>query len=140
MKKRYLFIVLTGLMTAFIFWNSSKPAVESTTDSNMFVGLFGLLLSRFGVKAELGILVAIVRKSAHITEFAIHAVLLSGCFTGKFRKRIIYILFFGLLTACTDEFIQLFSEGRAGLVTDIFIDFGGTVMGTGIFGLFRKKR
>ncbi len=140
MKKRYIFIVLTVLMTAFIFWNSSKPAVESTNDSNIFVGFFCALLSRFGVKAEFGIMEVIVRKSAHITEFVIHAMLLAGCFTGKLKKRIIYILFFGLLTACTDEFIQLFPEGRAGLVADIFIDFGGTAIGTGISGLFRKRQ
>ena len=140
MKKRNVFIVLTGLMTAFIFWNSSRPAVESTNASNGFVYFFIKLLSRVGVSAGYDVMQTIVRKAAHITEFAVHAVLLAGCFAGKLKKRIIYIFFFGLLTACTDEFIQLFSEGRAGLVTDIFIDFGGTVMGTGIFGLFRKKR
>ena len=140
MKKRYIFIVMTVLMTAFIFWNSSKPAVESTSDSNRFVDFFTILLSYIGVKADFGIVEVIVRKSAHIAEFAVHAMLLAGCFCGDFKKRAIYILFFGLMTACVDEYIQLFPEGRAGLVSDIFIDFTGTVVGMGFFGLFRKFR
>lgn len=35
----------------------------------------------------------------------------------------------GLLTALTDETIQLFSGGRSSQVTDIWIDFGGVVTG-----------
>ena len=140
MKKRHIFIILTVLMTAFIFWNSARPAVESAGSSGRFVGFLSWLLSPFGLSADEDTMQTIVRKTAHIAEFALHAMLLAGCFTGRLKKRVIYIFFFGLLTACTDEYIQLFSEGRAGLVTDIFIDFGGTAIGTGILGLFKKFR
>lgn len=140
MKKRHIFIILTVLMTAFIFWNSARPAVESAGSSGRFVGFLSWLLSPFGLNADEDTMQTIVRKTAHITEFAIHAMLLAGCFTGRLKKRVIYIFFFGLLTACTDEYIQLFSDGRAGLVSDIFIDFGGTAIGTGILGLFKKIR
>ena len=35
----------------------------------------------------------------------------------------------GLLTALTDETIQLFVPGRSGQVTDIWIDFSGVMTG-----------
>jgi len=140
MKKRHIFIVLAVLMTAFIFWNSARPAVESANSSGRFVGILEWLLSPFGVSADEDTMQNIVRKTAHIVEFAVHAMLLAGCFVGKLKKKVIYILFFGLLTACTDEYIQLFSEGRAGMVSDIFIDFGGTAIGTGILAIFKKTR
>ena len=140
MKKRYIYIILTILMTAFIFWNSSKPAVESTKDSNVFVSYFFTLLARFGVKPDYSLMDTVVRKTAHVAEFALHAALLAGCFGGRMKKRLIYIFFFGLMTACVDEYIQLFPEGRAGLVSDIFIDFTGTLFGAAFSGLFGKKR
>lgn len=34
-----------------------------------------------------------------------------------------------MLTALTDETIQLFYDGRGSLVTDVWIDFSGVVMG-----------
>ena len=140
MKKRHIFIVLTVLMTAFIFWNSAKPAVESASSSGRFVGILKWILTPFGVSADEDTMQTIVRKAAHIAEFAVHAMLLACCFTGKLKKRVIYIFFFGLATACIDEYIQVFAEGRAGLVSDIFIDFGGTAIGTGILALFKKNR
>ena len=36
----------------------------------------------------------------------------------------------GLMTALTDETIQLFSLGRSSQVTDVWIDFAGVVTGT----------
>ena len=36
----------------------------------------------------------------------------------------------GLMTALTDETIQLFSPGRSSQVTDVWIDFAGVVTGT----------
>ena len=42
-----------------------------------------------------------------------------------------------------DEYIQLFSAGRAGMVQDVFVDFSGTVLGVCIclftLYLIRKK-
>ena len=140
MKRRYIFTALAVLMTAFIFWNSSKPAVESANASGGFAELLAQALAFIGVYVDQDTAQKIVRKAAHIAEFALHAMLISESFTGKYHKRVVYILFLGLLTACTDEYIQLFPEGRAGLVSDIFIDFAGTAAGTCISGIFGMKR
>jgi len=117
-------------MTAFIFWNSAQPAVLSSQSSGGIVAVLRRLLANFGIYADFGLTEKIVRKTAHIIEFLVQAMLIAGCFSGKYRKRVVYILFLGLLTACTDEYIQLFADGRAGLISDIFIDFGGTALGT----------
>ena len=127
-------------MTTFIFWNSAQPAVESANSSGRIVGLLSILLGRIGIYADYDMMQVIVRKAAHIAEFCLHAFLIAGGFSGKYKNRIIYILFFGLLTACTDEYIQLFSDGRAGLIGDIFIDFCGTLSGVAAGGIFLRRR
>ena len=140
MKKKYWFMILALGMTAFIFWNSSQPAIQSSQSSGRIVTVLEKLLASFGVYADYGLTEKIVRKIAHITEFTVQAIFIAGCFSGKYRKRVIYVRFFGLLTACTDEFIQLFADGRGGLVSDIFIDFSGSCIGTLIGGILRHRR
>lgn len=140
MKKKHLSAALAVAMTAFIFWNSARPAEVSAQSSGGFVDVLLKLLSYIGVYADYDLMQKIVRKTAHIAEFALQASLIAGSFSGRYGKRVVYILFFGLMTACTDEYIQLFSEGRAGLVTDIFIDFGGTAVGAAVCGIFRRRR
>lgn len=140
MKKKYFFTVLAIGMTAFIFWNSAQPALVSAASSGRIVAIISKLLSYMGVRVNDDIMQVIVRKSAHIAEFGVQAILIALSFTGKYRKRIVYILFFGLLTACIDEYIQLFSEGRSGAVLDVFIDFAGTVGGAVLCGIFRRRK
>ena len=140
MKKRTIFAVLAILMTAFIFYNSAQPAVESAKTSGKITGVLFTVLSYFSVPLKADVLEVIVRKTAHITEFFIQALFIANSFSGKYKNRIVYVLFLGLLTACTDEYIQLFFDGRGGLVSDIAIDFGGTAAGTAICGIFRNRR
>ena len=133
MRKINIFRILAVLATLFIFSNSLKPASISSEDSGMLVGALVWILEQFGKAADYGVLQNIVRKTAHIVEFAMQGFLLLGCFKRKISDRIIYVLFLGLFTACTDEFLQLFADGRAGQIQDIFIDFAGCVAGV-LFG------
>ena len=50
------------------------------------------------------------------------------CF-GMYGLKPLYPAFAGLLTALTDETLQLFSPGRSAHVTDVWIDFAGCVSG-----------
>ncbi|MBR4720855.1 MAG: VanZ family protein [Clostridia bacterium] len=140
MGKKKVFAVLAVLMTAFIFYNSAQPAVESAKSSGFLTGIAINVLAYFGLHVDFGILEVILRKTAHVTEFFVQAVFIANSYSGKYRKRIVYVLFFGLLTACCDEYIQLFFDGRGGLISDIFIDFGGTALGTAVCGIFRRRR
>ncbi len=141
MKKRIPFIIASVLVTIFIFNNSMRIAELSNNDSKFFSQLLYNIFSFFGLRSWADNAFVIARKSAHIFEFLLQSFMIAGCFVTRYRRRIVYILFFGLLTACTDEYIQLFVPGRAGLVSDIFIDFSGTIAGMLLGALiYRTKK
>ncbi|MDD6735020.1 MAG: VanZ family protein [Clostridiales bacterium] len=135
MKRKIPYIIAALLATLMIFSNSLQTAEVSSASSGRIVTLVSGLLSKAGIEAENQMLVVIVRKSAHIAEFTLQGILIALCFAMPYKRRIIYILFLGLLTACADEYIQLFSPGRGSLVQDVFIDFAGTIIGTVIAGI-----
>ncbi len=78
----------------------------------------------------------LVRKLAHVTEYGILALLLLHAFykttglTGK--SALIASLLICMAYASSDEFHQLFVAGRAGRLTDVFIDTGGSAIFGGI--------
>ena len=63
----------------------------------------------------------IVRKCAHMTEYAILTFLLYKTFVHK-QNPLIKSFLFTVLYACSDEFHQLFIPGRAGQIRDVCID------------------
>ncbi len=146
MKKK-IFLTLTILWTAFIFFNSLQVQEESAQMSGFFTALAMRMLGAVGLgDIDTGSLSHIVRKIAHFAEFFIQGALLSvlaDCITQKYRYAVVYVLFAGLLTACCDEFIQIFVDGRGSAIGDVFIDFGGTVCAVFLFALrhyfFEKK-
>ncbi len=83
----------------------------------------------------------IVRKIAHFTEYFILAGLavhLSYLYACRWKNILGYILFGLLLVPVIDEFIQLFSAGRAGMVQDILLDFFGAVTGLVVTKLLHR--
>ncbi|MCI8367825.1 MAG: VanZ family protein [Eggerthellaceae bacterium] len=79
-----------------------------------------------------------IRKAAHMTEYAILAVLalvqlrLWPAFNGnesQLRRAVGLAWGFAVLYAATDEIHQLFVPGRAGLFTDVMIDATGAALG-----------
>ncbi|WP_041705280.1 VanZ family protein [Clostridium ljungdahlii] len=78
----------------------------------------------------------IIRKNAHAFEYFILAILVSGVlfeFNVKGAKALIYIMFVCLFYAVMDEFHQAFVPGRSSLVSDVLIDFLGSLIGIFIF-------
>lgn len=74
----------------------------------------------------------VIRKGAHMCEYALLAVLAAvhlGCY-GLSRKQVL-LLAFGLTVcyAVSDEIHQIFVPGRAGRLSDVFIDSVGGVVG-----------
>ena len=141
-KRNILCGVIFVFITIFIFSNSSKSASDSTLQSDSWVDIFLNYLSF--IFKDPSLTETIVRKLAHFSEFFIQGAALSGCiFTINYNKNFIYVLFTGILTACVDEYIQLFFEGRGSQVSDIFIDFSGTCFSVIIFIIiwyFIKKK
>lgn len=58
-------------------------------------------------------------------------------------KYYINVMLCGLATAVCDETIQLNVEGRAGMITDVLLDFSGVIFGTlimlFIFLIYKKR-
>lgn len=76
--------------------------------------------------------VFIVRKGAHITEFAVLGVLTSLLISQYTEKRRIWYpasIVCSVIYASTDEFHQLFVPGRGGQVRDVLIDSIGILVG-----------
>jgi len=142
MTKKYslrFFIGLSICWVGIIFANSVLPADVSKSLSNIPARLLTNILNSFSIDIHLVNMNALVRKIAHAFEFSVEAILLSILFTSfsKFKDFFIYVLFLGLFTASIDEYIQLFSKGRGSEVSDILIDFAGTILGICIFLIFK---
>ena len=78
----------------------------------------------------------LVRKAAHFTEYFILGNLLSLTVReAKWKKVLLAPWLMGTMVACCDETIQLFSDGRAGQITDVMIDSSGVFTGCVILAL-----
>ena len=117
----------------FIFSNSLQIAEVSEGSSGRVLGLMQGILRRLGLPGAADRLTMhIVRKLAHFSEYMLEGFLLMLClrvYTRHFFKHVSWPILGGLLTALTDETIQLFVPGRSGQVTDVWIDFSGVLTG-----------
>lgn len=120
--------LLALLFLGAIFYNSSLPADESGRLSGMLASLLQLAGDVLNVTFD-GDLEHKLRKLAHFLEFSALAWLLCRSFAANGvgqRAANGYILLLCLLAAAADEYIQLFSPGRASRVTDVLLDFSGS--------------
>lgn len=125
-------ILITAGLIAFAFIHSSMPADESGAESAATMGFLQNIFNALGINFELTD--HIVRKLAHFTEYtAIGIMLMNTAYSfNKSRPYVFYphILFAGLFSAIIDETIQLNVPGRAGMITDVLLDFSGVLTGT----------
>lgn len=143
--KRYILITIGILWTAFIFGQSLMSATISSQQSGIVINLIHPILTKIGIHIEVDNLSFIVRKLAHFIEFFILGIVWFYIFF-PYAKKVQYsrfVLLFGLMVAITDEAIQLYSEGRAGLASDVLIDFSGVLfaylMGVTFYSLKKKN-
>ena len=74
----------------------------------------------------------VVRKMAHFCEYMLEGFLLMLCMRVYSRHPLGHItvpMLGGVLTALTDETIQLYSPGRSSQVTDVWLDSVGVLAG-----------
>ena len=118
---------------AFIFSNSMAVAEVSSGESGRVLALLQGILRRLGHPALADRLTMhIVRKLAHFCEYTLEGFLLMLCMRVYSRhplKHITVPMLGGVLTALTDETIQLFSPGRSSQVTDVWLDSAGVLAG-----------
>ena len=126
--QRILWLLLLIVFTSFIFFSSSLSATESAKMSGYVVKVLNAAFEMVGMSYD-GNLEYTIRKLAHSMEFGGQSWLLCKTyseFSVSKRTSAGYILFFGLLTAVVDEYIQFFTPGRECRVTDVLLDFSGT--------------
>ena len=132
-KHMWIKIIPVVLVLAFIWGNSMLPATISSAESGRFEQWFRQLftalqsfLSNCGIELTMDTL---VRKCAHVTEYAVLGVLSAVLFLRAGRVRFHWAALLCLAAAAADETIQIFSDGRGPRVTDVCIDFGGALCG-----------
>ena len=126
-KNKNILIALIALTLCFIWGNSLMPASLSGAISGWVKNVLSAILGDMGSSGASGY--GLLRKIAHASEFAVLGALLTTLMADKLRQRLPVVALCGLSSALVDETIQLFSEGRAGLVKDIWIDMGGFCFG-----------
>jgi len=127
-RQKRLLIVLIILTLCFIWGNSIMPASISGAISERVKDLINSLLGGVGRGGALsgdGVL----RKVAHASEFGLLGIELTLLYRNAIKEKLTSIALYGLAVAVIDETIQLFSEGRAALVKDVWIDFAGFTLG-----------
>ncbi len=153
--QRYLWIAAAVFWMASIFYFSNQKAVQSSEISGSLTyrmaeevnHIFKLAWEKKTVLKYAALLEHPVRKAAHMTEYAILAwILLGNCMQYQVLKRKCWLwAFLGTaLYAATDEFHQLFIEGRSGEVKDVCIDslggFLGLLLAWFAVRLWKKRR
>ena len=118
---------------AFIFSNSMAVADVSSVSSGRVLQLLQAVLRRLDHPAlAQRLTMHIVRKMAHFCEYTLEGFLLMLCMRVYSRRPLRHItvpMLAGVLTALTDETIQLFSQGRSSQVTDVWLDSAGVLAG-----------
>ena len=142
MAKKIIFPILTIFWMIVIFMFSMQNGEDSGELSGSIVDsfvhfLYGNKFLDFPIDKQEHILSVwhlLIRKGAHFTEFGILSVFVFFsvmAFKNTYLAYPISILF-AFFYAQTDEFHQMFSDGRAGLFTDVLIDTSGAIFFVGI--------
>lgn len=164
--KKVLLVILCILWMGFIFYNSSNIGEVSEERSHRVLNDIknkyhqikkeekivvnnsnekpvgnNIVDNEYLNKRE-GNLNIILRKNAHAFEYLVLAMIVTAVlfsFNIKGKSALNYIMFVCLFYAVTDEFHQVFVPGRTSLVSDVLIDFAGSLIGMSIYYLFYYK-
>lgn len=138
MKKKHCYAILCIFWMLVIFWFSAQVADDSQEMSDFFVRLLDALFSLDIMKNEIiqDMTSFLVRKAAHMSEYAILAILF-GLTIREYKKEpwLLLALTATAAYAATDEFHQLFVPGRSGQLKDVLIDTAGGALGLGLLAL-----
>jgi len=145
MKKRIWATVLLVLWMAVIFSFSAQVADESTKQSMGIVNFIKNILERINLSFEdmgedfwFGI-EKILRKIAHgFIYFILGALSLNFAYSFEFKFSKSIASGICLLYAISDEIHQIFVPGRSGQISDVMIDFTGSICGIFLFMLLYK--
>ena len=152
MGKKLLKATLLVLLLAFIWGNSMLSREVSGAISDALMEKMNTAARRLGLGEDLFTFMAdedgdgieeptsyLVRKIAHVTEFAVLAILLRSVYQNKGARRDLWAFGTSMACAAADETIQLFSH-RGSRPWDVLIDAGGALLGLMIAALVQAGR
>lgn len=129
------------LWMIFIFIGSTD--LMSAEHTSRFIGPFLRWVAPDISTATIASIQLVVRKCAHLTEYAILAALLYRAFRqdrNNFWRAAALALVVAAIYASLDEFHQSFVPSRTGTAWDVMIDTCGAVIGLAICIALRRKR
>lgn len=133
--KKIKYFIPAIIWMIFIFIMSNQNGTDSSNQSNFIVEIIIKV-----IKIDSHILSFLIRKAAHMSEYAI---LLALIYYGFNKNNYLHIYLNSLLItfiyACSDEFHQLFISGRSGQFRDVLIDTSGGLIMLMIIYLWHKK-
>lgn len=137
--RKYYKWVPVIIWMAVIFMFSNEPAVLSDEKSRFVIYIFkGLGMNLDSALGDLSN--HFVRKAGHIIEYFILYLLIINALVEHFdrRRAALTALALMIIYASSDEFHQTFIPGRAGRVSDVFIDSTVPAITSGI--IFIRNR
>lgn len=144
---RVILIVLLLMTFSIIFGFSSQDGEESKGLSRKITELITQnnekiqSLSSQEKEEVLDRIEAVIRKIAHFSIYTIIGILLMALmcmFNIVDKTRVGITLVLGIIYAATDEFHQVFVQGRTALITDVVIDTMGVILGILLVLLIRE--
>ena len=145
LKKHWISFTLVILVILFIWDNSLQNDISSDGLSLMLTQWLSPILFKLGISGDMWSLNRIVRKLAHVFEFAV----LGGCLyvaLHQFNREYagLKVIAIGLVIAVMDECLQLTSIGRNASIRDVAIDTAGVIIGVAIvqiiLSIYRRMR
>lgn len=124
-NRQRIFTFLIVVLECTIFYFSSKTATDSSAASSGVI----LWLHQFFPKIiDNHFFQLVVRKGAHISEFALLSFFSFEAFRYNDQYHMLPSILLVFFSACFDEFHQLFVPGRAGMFIDVGIDMIGCII------------
>ena len=145
LKKHWISFALVVLVIFFIWDNSLQNDISSDGLSLTITQWLSPILYKLGITGDMWSLNRIVRKLAHVFEFAV----LGGCLyvaLHQFNREYagLKVIAIGLVIAILDECLQLTSIGRHASIRDVAIDTAGVIIGVSvvqvILSIYRRIR
>lgn len=118
-----------------IFYFSHQSGVDSADLSGWFVTQLTNL-----VPLDPEALSFLVRKGAHVSEYALLGALLAWAWPAHSVRRAYGPTLIGILFAVSDEVHQRFVPGRSGQVSDVLIDSVGVLIGVLLIVFLASRR
>lgn len=142
MTRKKIWWALILLWFVFIFFQSAKPAVESSQESSAVLNAVNHLIAFFLGQDKLVLSENLIRKSGHFIEYFILGTLLFQGIKGKRKLAGTFCIAWlvGTLYAITDEIHQHFVPGRSMRAFDVCIDSAGLLLGSLLLLWTAKKR